>query len=84
MTDSGEVLTDDSPNEIQGLREIESEVFDSIIRQLNDELSNHFTNSNQRPVNCTSSPSPNKAPPHCRKCYHPVRGHRRLSNDTLV
>ena len=40
MTDSGEVLTDDSPNEIQGLREIESEVFDSIIRQLNNELSN--------------------------------------------
>ena len=38
--DSGEVLTDDSPNEISGLREIEPEVFDSIIRQLNDELSN--------------------------------------------
>ena len=53
MTDSGEVLTDDSPNEISALREIESEVFDSIIRYLNDELSNlnpatqPFTNSNQ-------------------------------------
>ena len=90
MNDSGEVLTDDSPNEISGLREIESEVFDSIIRQLNDELSNlnpatqPFTNSNQRPINCTSAPSPNKAPPHCRKCYHPVRGHKRLNNNTLV
>ena len=90
INDSGEVLTDDSPNEIPGLREIESEEFDSIIRQLNDELANlnpatqSFTNSNQRPVNSTSAPSPNKAPPHCRKCYHPVRGHKRLNNNTLV
>ena len=31
MNESGEVLTDDSPNEIPGLKEIESEEFDSII-----------------------------------------------------
>jgi len=88
LNDSGEVLTDDSPNENPGLRD--SEEFDSIIRQLNDELSNlnpanqPFTNSKQRSVNCTSAPSPNKAPPHCRKCYYPVRGHKRLNNNTLV
>ena len=26
-------------------------------------------------VNSTSVPSSNKAPPHCRKCHHPVSGH---------
>lgn len=56
INDSGEVLTDDSPNDFPGLREIESEEFDSIIRQLNDELANlspatqPFTNSKQRPI----------------------------------
>ena len=78
---NGEALTDNSPNEISGLREIESVEFDIIIRELNDELENlnpatqPFTNSNQTPVNSTSAASPNKAPPHCRKCHHPVRGH---------
>ena len=90
INDSGEALTDNSPNEISGLREIESEEFDSIIRELNDELDNlnpatqPFTNSNQTPVNSTSAASPNKAPPHCRKCHHPVRGHKRLNNRPLV
>ena len=27
-----------------------------------------------------TTPSPNKAPPHCRQCHHPVRGHERLNN----
>ena len=27
-----------------------------------------------------TTPSPNKAPPHCRQCHHPVRGHKRLNN----
>lgn len=40
MNDSGEVLIDDLFNEILGLREIELEEFDSIIRQLNDEFFN--------------------------------------------
>lgn len=74
--------------EIPGVEEIEREVFDRVIRQLNNEISNlnpatqPLTSSNlsQSQTYNQTTPSPNEAPPHCRQCHHPVRGHKRLNN----
>ena len=63
-------------------------VFDRVVKQLNDEISNlnpatqPLTSSNlsQSQTYNQTTPSPNKAPPHCRQCHHPVRGHKRLNN----
>ena len=86
------VPTDESSTEISGLREMEREEFDRVIRQLNNELANlnpaaqPLTSSNlsQSQIHNKSAPLPNKAPPHCRKCHHPVRGHKRYNNNAQV
>ena len=74
--------------EIPGVEEIEREEFDRVVKQLNDEISNlnpatqPLTSSNlsQSQTYNQTTPSPNKAPPHCRQCHHPVHGHKRLNN----
>ena len=74
--------------EIPGVEEVEREEFDRVVKQLNDEISNlnpatqPLTSSNlsQSQTYNQTTPSPNKAPPHCRQCHHPVHGHKRLNN----
>ena len=86
------VPTDDYSIEISSFREMEREEFDRVIRQLNNELAN--LNPAAQPLTSSSlsqsqtlnksAPSPNKAPPRCRKCHHPVCGHKRYNNNQLV
>ncbi|KAL9975508.1 hypothetical protein ACROYT_G012677 [Oculina patagonica] len=83
---------DDHSNEITCLREMEREEYDNIIQQLNNDLANlnpasqPFSSSDlgQGSIPSTRTPSPSKAPPHCRKCHHPVRGHKRFNNNSQV
>ena len=87
--DETSTAQEEDSSEISSLGEMEREEFDRVIRQLNNELANlnpavqPLTSSNQlsqRQIHNESAPSPNKAPPHCRKCKNPVRGHKRNIN----
>ena len=91
--DETSTMQEEDSSEISSLREMEREEFDRVIRQLNNELANlnpaaqPLTSSNQlsqSQIHNESTPSPNKAPPHCRKCKHPVRGHKRNNNNAHV
>ena len=86
VTDS----TGDEEN--HGVREMEKEEYENLIEKLNNELANLSpppqpclaSNANQRPSQNTScnSTAP-RAPPHCSKCHHPVRGHKRENNSVM-
>jgi len=82
----------DSPNETTTAREMEQDEFNNVIRQLHHEIASLNLTSQPLPISShnqtpTRASNPNettiKAPPHCRKCHHPVRGHKR-SNSSQV
>ena len=93
MDDSNETtapVTDDAHDEdtcSNGVREMEREEFENIIEQLNNELANLnppqqpcITSNTSRELTQNTNSSASKAPPHCTKCHHPVRGHKRANS----
>ena len=62
--------------------------FNNVIRQLNNEIAS-LDPTSQPLITCnyshntTTSESSSKAPPHCRKCHHPTRGHSRSNNSQV-
>ena len=79
--------------ENHGVREMEKEEYENLVEKLNNELSNLSpppqpciaSRVNQRLSQNTScnSTAP-RALPHCSKCHHPVRGHKRENNSVTT
>ena len=82
----------DSPTETTTAREMEQDEFENVIRQLHHEIASLNPTSQPLPTSShnqtltrasNTSETITKLPPHCRKCHHPVRGHKR-SNSSQV
>ena len=89
-SDSG--LRVDSPTETTTAREMEHNELKNITRQLHPEIASLHPTSQPLPISSHSqrlttasniSETTTKVPPHCRKCHHPVCGHKR-SNGSQV
>lgn len=71
------------------VREMEMEEYNNIIEELNSSLANmdaplqpsDISNTNQA---STLPDTPSSRPPHCRKCCHPVRGHKRSNSSQIT
>ena len=78
----------DSLSETTAIREMGQDEFNNVIRQLNNEIAS-LDPTSQPLITCnyshntTTSESSSKAPPHCRKCHHPTRGHSRSNNSQV-
>ena len=70
----------DSLSETTAIREMGQDEFNNVIRQLNQSQPLITCNYSH---NTTTSESSSKAPPHCRKCHHPTRGHSRSNNSQV-
>ena len=77
----------DSPTKNTIAREMEQDEFENIITQLHQEIESlnptsqplTISSHNQRPTRASNtSETTAKVPPHCRKCHHPVRGHKKI------
>ena len=78
----------DSLSETTAIREMRQDEFSNVIRQLNNKMASQDPTSQplitcNYSYNTTTSESSSKAPPHCRKCDHPTRGHSRSNNSQV-
>ncbi|KAJ7377771.1 hypothetical protein OS493_026907 [Desmophyllum pertusum] len=83
--------TDDMGNEHVKVRGMEREEFENVIGKLNDEISNlnpppqpHVISDAHHGLTSNTRTSTSKAPPHCTKCHHPVRGHKRSHSNSHI
>lgn len=82
----------DSPTKTTTTREMEQDEFENIIRQLHHEIASLNLSSQPLPISShnqrlprasNTSETATKLPPHCRKCRHPVDGHKRSNSSQL-
>ncbi|KAJ7321181.1 hypothetical protein OS493_035352 [Desmophyllum pertusum] len=83
--------TDDMGNEHVDVRGMEREEFENVIGKLNDEIYNlnpppqpHVISDAHHGLTSNTRTSTSKAPPHCTKYHHPVRGHKRSRSNSHI
>ena len=83
--------TDEIENENLAVRGMERDELENVIGKLNDEISSleppphpHVITNGYQPPSQSTSNSTSRAPPHCTKCHHPVRGHKRSRNTSNI
>ena len=70
---------------------MEKDELGNAIEKLNNEILSleppphpHVITNGYQPPSQSTSNSTSRAPPHCTKCHHPVRGHRRSRNTSNI
>ncbi|KAJ7383726.1 hypothetical protein OS493_026257 [Desmophyllum pertusum] len=78
-------------NEHVDVRGMEREEFENVIGKLNDQISNlnpppqpHVISDAHHGLTSNTRTSTSKAPPHCTKRHHPVRGHKRSHSNPHI